>query len=100
MRIRCGGAAVIRAYKHYELLGVSPDAPHEEIRDAFRRLVKRYHPDVLPGATGDRFKKIVDAWRALGNPRARKAYDRELSGAEGKTPNARRAFDPEDPQRR
>jgi curved DNA-binding protein CbpA len=95
-----GGATVIRVYNHYEILGVSPKAPREEIRVAFRRLVKRFHPDVLPGATGDRFKQIVEAWRVLGDARSRSAYDREISGEEGKAPYARRTYDPENPRRR
>ena len=95
-----GGAAVIRVYNHYEILGVAPDAPREDIRVAFRRLVKKFHPDVLPGATGDRFKQIVEAWRVLGDRRARSAYDLEISGPDGKAPFARRAYDPEGPQKR
>ena len=90
----------IRVYNHYEVLGVSPDASHEEIRSAFRRLVKKYHPDVLPGATGSRFKEIVAAWRALGDPYARRAYDRETSRADEKTPYARRTYDRESSQNR
>jgi curved DNA-binding protein CbpA len=94
------GPRGIRVYNHYEVLGVSPDAPREEIRVAFRGLVKKYHPDVLPGATGDRFKQIMEAWRVLGDRRARKAYDREISGEDGKSLFARRTYDPEDPQKR
>ena len=93
-------ATGIRVYNHYEVLGVSPDAPREEIRGAFRRLVKKFHPDVLPGATGDRFKQIVEAWRILGDRRARGAYDHEISGEDGKAPFARRAYDPESPKKR
>jgi molecular chaperone DnaJ len=94
------GATGIRVYNHYEVLGVSPDAPREEIRSAFRRLVKKYHPDVLPGATGDRFKQIVEAWMVLSDGRARRAYDREISGEDGKSPYARRTYDPESSQKR
>ena len=95
-----GGAALIRVYNHYEVLGVAPDAPREDVRVAFRRLVKKFHPDVLPGATGDRFKQIVEAWRVLGDGRARRAYDLEISGTDGKAPFARRAYDPENPRKR
>ena len=92
MKIRCGGVSDIRLYNHYEVLGVSPDASREEIRSAFRTLVKKYHPDVLPGALGSRFKEILGAWRILGDPHARRAYDREISRDEDKTPYARRTY--------
>lgn len=94
------GATGFRVYNHYEVLGVSPDAPREEIRAAFIRMVKKFHPDVLPGATGDRFKQIVEAWKVLSDSRARKTYDREISGEDGKSPFARRAYDPENPRKR
>ncbi|MFB3924268.1 MAG: J domain-containing protein [Terriglobia bacterium] len=65
-------------YTHYELLGVPANATGTAIRQRFRELVKKYHPDVTPGVEGNRFREITEAYRVLSNPRSRKAYDREL----------------------
>ncbi len=72
----------MRVYTHYEILGVPRVASREEIRSAFRRLVKKYHPDMTPGVEGSRFRQIMDAYKTLSNPRARKAYDRHLRKTE------------------
>ena len=65
---------------HYEALGVSPVAPPEVIRAAYRALAKRYHPDgVSPDA--DMIRRINEAWRVLGRPSSRALYDEELSRA-------------------
>lgn len=62
---------------YYDTLGVSPDAPIEEIRRAFRALALRYHPDVneSPDAAA-RFRAILDAYNVLSNPRSKADYDR------------------------
>ncbi len=69
----------MRAYTHYEILGVPQNASLAQIKKAFREKVKRYHPDATPGVDGTRFRAIVEAWNVLSNPRKRKEYDRELS---------------------
>ncbi|HEX6024769.1 MAG TPA: DnaJ domain-containing protein, partial [Solirubrobacter sp.] len=62
---------------YYEILGVARDASQEEIRAAYRRLARRYHPDVNkePGAE-DRFKEISEAYEVLRDPEKRERYDR------------------------
>jgi len=63
----------------YEVLGVRPGAAQAEIHRSFRRLAKRYHPDVNPGPdSGERFLEIQAAYEVLSNPQARLEYDREL----------------------
>jgi curved DNA-binding protein len=61
----------------YDELGVSRNATDEEIQQAYRRLARRYHPDVNhdPGAE-DRFKDISEAYQVLSDPAQRKRYDR------------------------
>jgi DnaJ-class molecular chaperone len=70
------------AVTFYEILGVSRNASPTEIKSAFRRLVKRYHPDLTPGVEGVKFRKIVEAFRTVSDPRKRKAYDKRLRQAE------------------
>lgn len=62
---------------YYELLGVSRDADKEEIKRAYRRLARKYHPDVNkePGAE-DKFKEINHAYEVLSEPEMRARYDR------------------------
>jgi len=61
---------------YYETLGVKRDASQEEIKKAYRRLSKQYHPDRNkdPGAE-DTFKKIGEAYQVLGDADKRKQYD-------------------------
>ncbi|HEY2160653.1 MAG TPA: DnaJ domain-containing protein, partial [Solirubrobacteraceae bacterium] len=78
---------------YYEALGLSRDASEDEIRQAFRRLARRNHPDVNkePGAE-ERFKQISEAYDVLRDPEKRERYDRlganwragqDVSGAAG-----------------
>lgn len=62
---------------HYEVLGVSPDASTEGIREAYRRLAFRYHPDrnQLRGDADERMARINEAYTILSDPLRRKAYD-------------------------
>ena len=62
---------------YYEILGVSRDADKEEMKRAYRRLARKYHPDVNkePGAE-DRFKEINRAYEILSEPETKARYDR------------------------
>ncbi len=64
---------------YYEILGVSRNATQEEIKKAYRRLVKKYHPDMYPGDKAEaerRFKEITEAYEVLSDPQKRAQYDR------------------------
>jgi len=61
----------------YELIGVPRDAGIEEIKRAYRRLARRYHPDVNPGdrAAAVRFRVVADAYEILADAERRRQYD-------------------------
>jgi molecular chaperone DnaJ len=65
------------ARDYYEVLGVSRDADKESLKQAYRRLARKYHPDVNkePGAE-ERFKEINRAYEVLSEPETRARYDR------------------------
>ena len=62
---------------YYEILGVSRDATHEEIKKAFREQAFKYHPDRNPGnpAAEEKFKRINEAYSVLGDPERKSGYD-------------------------
>ncbi len=62
---------------YYEILGVEPDATQEQIKSAYRKLAKKYHPDSKdddPSAKA-RFQEISEAYAALSDPELRRKYD-------------------------
>ena len=62
---------------YYEVLGVSKDASEADIKMAFRRLAKKYHPDVCKEADAEeKFKEIQEAYAVLSDENRRKQYDK------------------------
>lgn len=68
---------------YYDILGVKKDASQDEIKRSYRRLARKYHPDLNPGdkTAEQKFKEINEAYEVLGDPKKRADYDRF-----GKTP--------------
>ena len=68
---------------YYSILGVGKDAGEDEIKSAYRRLAKKYHPDLnkTPEAA-EKFKEINEAYSVLGDPKKRSNYD-QFGSADG-----------------
>ncbi len=66
---------------YYETLGVKADAAEADIKSAYRRLARKYHPDVSKEAGAEeKFKSVNEAYEALKDPERRRAYDQLRSG--------------------
>jgi curved DNA-binding protein len=62
---------------YYEILGCNKNASQDEIKKAYRRLARKFHPDINKHADAEaRFKEIGEAYEVLNDPEKRKAYDR------------------------
>jgi molecular chaperone DnaJ len=103
----------VAAKDFYQVLGVSDSASQDDIKKAYRKLAKQYHPDANPNnaKAADRFKEISEAHSTLADPEKRKQYDqmrrygafdgmpRRPSGAgAGAGASRTRGFDPGDAQ--
>ena len=66
---------------YYEILQVSPDATTEEIKSSFRRLARRYHPDLHPHSpfAQEKFREIYQAYEVLCDPIQRRQYNQQIS---------------------
>src|SRR3984893_14277837 len=62
---------------YYDLLGVARKAPVKEIRAAYRKLARKYHPDLNPGdkSSEEKFKQIQEAYEVLSDTKKRQMYD-------------------------
>ncbi len=72
----------------YSVLQVSRQASEGEIKSAYRKMAKKYHPDAHPGDKNceARFKEITEAYTILSDAKKRRKYDEELSGQSPKEP--------------
>ena len=78
-------------HTHFEILGVSRDATEAQVREAYFRLAKRFHPDVhhdaalsdLRDKLEELFTRLGEAYEVLCSPRIRASYERELARQEG-----------------
>ena len=78
---------------YYKIMGVERDASQDEIKRAYRKLARKYHPDVSKEADAEqRFKEVGEAYEVLKDPEKRAAYDQlgaELESRPGLSSAAR-----------
>lgn len=71
---------------HYEVLGIDRNASVSQVRAAFRRQARAHHPDTSKSGSAESLAPINEAWRVLGDPALRGAYDRSLDVQERPSP--------------
>ncbi len=78
----------------YKVLGVSPSASQDEVKAAYRKLAKKYHPDLNQGdeAVARKFQEVSSAYDLLGDPTKRKKYDRGEIDPDGRERRGRGSF--------
>ncbi len=74
------------AKSYYAILGISSSAKADEIKAAYRRLTKEFHPDNYSGGS-DIFQQIQEAYSILSNNQKRKQYDQNLIYARTRVPS-------------
>src|SRR5215204_3885095 len=70
---------------YYDVLGVGRTATADELKKAYRKLARQYHPDVNPGdaSAEERFKEVNEAYETLSDADSRAGYDRYGHAANG-----------------
>jgi molecular chaperone DnaJ len=84
------------AKSYFAILGISPDATVDEIRSAYRRLAKEFHPDHYAGGS-ERFQDIQEAYSVLGNSRRRSEYIQNITKVARKNPLRHAAYPEPEP---
>lgn len=79
----------------YAILGIPRDASEPEVRQAYRRLAMRYHPDRHPDErTNERMRSLNEAWHILSSPVRRRRFDADTSHGPTPPATARRSWAP------
>lgn len=78
---------------YYDVLGINKNADEKTIKKAYRKLAKKYHPDINPGDSNAeaKFKEVTEAYEVLSDPEKKKLYDRFGHAAFDGTGNAQSA---------
>src|SRR2546423_13115955 len=79
----------------YIVLGITREATLGDIKRAYRRLARRYHPDINPGdsTSAEQFRRIAEAYETLSDPDRRRGYDATGRGAQPSEDEAGFGFD-------
>lgn len=80
---------------YYEVLGVSSGASQDDIKHAYRKLARKYHPDVSTASDAEaRFKEVGEAYAVLKEPEKRAAYDEMVARGQGGQGRGEQGFQP------
>jgi DnaJ-class molecular chaperone len=84
------------AKSYFAILGISSSATADEIRSAYRRLAKEFHPDHYAGDS-EKFQEVQEAYSVLGNSRSRREYKQNIRKVSPKTPSRRTHYPEPEP---